>query len=297
MSKGILLAGGKGTRLFPVTRYINKHLLPVYDKPLIYYPLTTLMLAGMRDILVISDPKGLPSLKQALGDGSQWGVHLTYRQQENPDGIAQGLLVAEDFVAGEPFSLVLGDNIFYGRDFATLLADAGAAATRSKAVVFTQWVSNPQDYGVLTTDRDGDPLTLVEKPINPRSHQAVTGLYFYDHRAIELVKTLVPSERGELEITDLNRLYMEKGDLIPVHLGRGFVWFDAGTTHNLLLASQMIEVMETHQRTGIAFPEEVAYRVGLIDLDAFCGLVALMPASAYRHYLDTLVEEFQESDG
>ena len=297
LRKGIILAGGKGTRLFPVTGYINKHLLPVYDKPLIYYPLTTLMLAGMRDILVISDSNGLPSLKQALGDGSQWGVHLTYGEQDTPAGIAQGLLIAEDFVAGEPFSLVLGDNIFYGRGFATLLSDAGTAATHSKAVVFTQWVSNPEDYGVLTTDREGTPLLLVEKPRDPRSHEAVTGLYFYDHRAIELVKTLVPSERGELEITDLNRLYMEKGDLVPVHLGRGFVWFDAGTTHNLLLASQLVEVMQMRQRTGIAFPEEVAYRVGLIDLDAFCGLVASMPVSAYRHYLDTLVEEFQESDG
>lgn len=293
LRKGVILAGGRGTRLYPVTGFINKHLLPVYDKPLIYYPLTTLMLAGVDEILVISDPNDLPDIEAALGDGSQWGISLSYKQQAKPGGIAEGLLIAEEFIAGEPFSLILGDNIFYGHHFSQTLVDAAAAAIDG-AVIFTQWVANPRAYGVLKTDRDGAPVSLVEKPAEPASNQAVTGLYFYDHRAVDFAKTLKPSDRGELEITDLNRLYMEDGSLKPVALGRGFIWFDAGTTHNLLLASQLVETIQTRQRTGIAFPEEVAVRMDLISLDDFCALVKGMPSSAYQDYLKMLAEELVE---
>lgn len=290
MRKGIILAGGHGTRLFPITNFINKHLLPVYDKPMIYYPLTTLMLAGIEEILIISNPDDLPVLREALGNGRQWGLKLSYLPQETPKGIAEGLLIAEDFINREPFALILGDNMFYGRDFSSLLVKA-ASMTDRNAVIFTMWVSNPTAYGVLETSREGKLLSIIEKPQNPASHQAVTGLYFYDKRAVEFAKSLNPSERGELEITDLNRLYLEDGTLNAIHLGRGFIWFDAGTTHSLLRASELVQIMQSRQRTGIAFPEEVAYNKGLINFKTFSALVAEMPQSAYQTYLKGVIQD------
>ncbi len=293
LRKGIILAGGHGTRLFPITRSVNKHLLPVYDKPLIYYPLTTLMLAGVKEILIISNPGDIPMLRSSLGDGRQWGLDISYLPQQKPGGIAEGILIAEDFIAGDPFTMILGDNIFYGRDFSSILTSA-ADHTSSHSVIFTVWVDNPQAYGVLQTNAAGEPVSIEEKPQNPASHQAVTGLYFYDNRAVELTRTLKPSARGELEITDLNRLYLEDGTLVSLHLGRGFIWFDAGTTHNLLRASELVQIMQSRQRTGIAYPEEVAYRKGLVDFGTFRDLVKAMPGSAYQDYLKGLVSDIQE---
>lgn len=293
LKKGILLAGGSGTRLYPLTRSVNKHLLSIYDKPLIYYPLTTLMLAGVSEILVISGPKDLPFLQAALGNGSQWGISLRYASQNAPNGIAEGILIAADFIAGDPFALILGDNIFYGRTFSSLLLDAAHLAT-NRAVVFTYNVADPTAYANIEIDAQGRPVALTEKPENPISDRAVAGLYFYDSRAVEFARSLRPSARNELEITDLNRLYLKEGHLHVIHLGRGFVWFDAGTTHNLLAASQLVEILQTRQRTGVAFPEEVAYRTRLIDFDAFVSLVKTMPSCTYRDYLDRLRLEIQE---
>ncbi|MEJ2378418.1 MAG: glucose-1-phosphate thymidylyltransferase RfbA [Pseudolabrys sp.] len=293
MKKGILLAGGSGTRLYPLTRSVNKHLLPIYDKPLIYYPLTTLMLAGVSEILIVSSPKDIPLLQAVLGDGARWGLSLFYASQESPNGIAEGILIAADFINGQPFALILGDNIFYGRTFSSLLLEAAQIACE-RAVVFTYNVGDPSAYGVIELDPDGSPVELTEKPQRPLSNRAVTGLYFYDGRALELARSLRPSRRNELEITDLNQIYLQEGCLHAIQLGRGFVWFDAGTTHNLLLASQFVEILQSRQRTGIAFPEEVAYRTGLIDFDAFAALVNDMPNCAYRDYLDTLRQEISE---
>ncbi len=289
--KGILLAGGRGTRLYPLTRTVNKHLLPVFDKPLIYYPLTTLMLAGIREIFVLSDPRDLGAMREALGDGRQWGLEIQYGAQARPGGIAEGLLVAADFIGNDPFCLILGDNIFYGREFISTLLQAAELA-HDKAVIFTQPVAEPQRYGVVKLDAAGKPLMIVEKPVDPPSNEAVTGLYFYDRRAVSFARKLAPSKRGELEITDLNRVYLEAGDLVAKRLGRGLVWFDAGSPHNLLLAAELVQVIQARQRTGIAFPEEVAYRLGYIDLRAFYALVDAMPEGEYRQYLHSLREEF-----
>ena len=293
LKKGILLAGGSGTRLYPLTRSVNKHLLPIFDKPLIYYPLTTLMLAGASDILVISGPKDVPQLQATLGDGSQWGLHLSYATQDAPNGIAEGILIAADFIAGQPIALILGDNIFYGRTFSSLLLEAAQLAN-DRAAVFTYNVADPSAYGVIDLDAQGRPVALTEKPEKPLSNRAVTGLYFYDERAVAFARSLSPSKRNELEITDLNRRYLQEGHLHAIQLGRGFVWFDAGTTHNLLLASQFVEILQTRQRTGIAFPEEVAYRTGLIDSNAIDALVLSMPKCAYSEYLQTLRLEILE---
>ncbi len=289
--KGVLLAGGRGSRMFPLTRTVNKHLLPVFDKPLIYYPLTTLILAGVQEIMVLSDPRDLGSMREALGDGRQWGLTIHYGSQARPGGIAEGLLVAADFVGDEPFCLILGDNIFYGREFISLLHQAADEA-QSRAVIFTQPVADPQRYGVVKLDSNGKPLLIVEKPADPPSNEAVTGLYFYDRRAVGFARKLAPSRRGELEITDLNRVYLEAGDLIAKRLGRGLVWFDAGTPQNLLLAAELVHVIQARQRTGIAFPEEIAYRQGLINLRAFYALVDAMPDGEYRSYLSSLRDEF-----
>jgi glucose-1-phosphate thymidylyltransferase len=293
LKKGILLAGGSGTRLHPLTLSVNKHLLPVYDKPLIYYPLTTLMLAGVSEILVISGPKDLPLLQKALGDGSKWGLSVSYAAQTAPNGIAEGVLIGADFIADEPFALILGDNIFYGRTFSSILHDA-AQMTTDRAVVFSYSVADPSAYGVIELDANGEPVALTEKPARPLSNRAVSGLYFYDSRAVEFARSLSPSKRNELEITDLNRIYLQDKRLHAIHLGRGFVWFDAGTAHNLLLASQFVEILQSRQQTGIAFPEEVAYRMNLIDFDAFSALVTNMPKSSYSDYLDRLRREILE---
>lgn len=290
LRKGILLAGGSGTRLHPLTLSVNKHLLPIYDKPLIYYPLTTLMLAGVSEILIISAPKDIPALKALLGDGSKWGLSLSYAGQAAPNGIAEGILIGAEFIDGEPFALILGDNIFYGRTFSSKLLEAAQMAA-DRAVVFSYSVADPSDYGVIEVGADGRPTALTEKPSRPLSNRAVTGLYFYDARAVEFARSLRPSPRNELEITDLNRIYLQEQRLHATHLGRGFVWFDAGTTHNLLLASQFVEILQSRQQTGIAFPEEVAYRTELIDFDTFAALVKCMPRCAYSDYLDRLRRE------
>ena len=294
MRKGILLAGGSGTRLFPITTSINKHLFPIYDKPLIYYPLTTLMLAGIDDILVISGPQHLRSLQEFLGDGQRWGIRLSYAEQAKPAGIAQALLIGSNFIGDEPVALILGDNIFYGHPLVDMLLDAGQRAANGSAVVFTYQVSDPRAYGVLECKPDGSPFAIFEKPTAPKSDRAVTGLYFYDQHAVEFARRLKPSARGELEITDLNRAYLEKQHLIPIHLGRGYVWFDAGTSQTLIQASLFVEILQTRQRTGIAFPEEVAFRMGFIDLAGFEKCLGAMPNCAYRSYLDRLVEDFRE---
>ena len=290
--KGILLAGGRGTRLYPITRAVNKHLLPIYDKPLLYYPLTTLMLAGVREVLVISDGADIGDLRRSLGDGAQWGLSIAYAAQHKPSGIAEGVLIGADFVGREPFCLALGDNIFYGHGIGEILGEAAHRAAGGKAVILTQPVADPRQYGVVKLDAHDRPVQLVEKPADPPSNQAVTGIYFYDSRAVAFAKQLRPSARGELEITDLNRVYLECGDLIAKPLSRGIVWFDAGSAQNMLLAAELVQVVQSRQRTGIAFPEELAFRLGLIEQSAFVALVDAMPHSEYRTYLETLRDEF-----
>jgi glucose-1-phosphate thymidylyltransferase len=290
-----LLAGGSGTRLFPVTATINKHLFPIYDKPLIYYPLTTLMLAGVRDILVISGPGHLSALRSLLGDGQRWGIRLSYAEQPRPAGIAEALLIGADFIGDDAFALILGDNIFYGHPLGDTLQAAGQSAADGSAVVFTFQVADPRDYGVLEYGPDGTPNAIHEKPIAPKTDRAVTGLYFYNAEAVQVARSLKPSGRGELEITDLNHAALTRGKLKAIHLGRGFVWFDAGTNQTMLQASLFVEILQARQRTGIAFPEEVAYRMGFIDFGAFARCAAAMPACAYRSYLDRLIEELAET--
>ncbi len=286
--KGVILAGGHGTRLYPLTTAVNKQLLPVYDKPMIYYPLTTLMLAGIRDFLVISGPQALPQFQSCLGDGSQWGVHISYAAQASPDGIAHALLIAEDFIAGCPTALILGDNIFYG---AGLPAQLHRAIGRHEgATIFSYPVSQPEAFGIVTLDADGKVLSLEEKPSNSKSNLAVPGLYFYDAEALQIARTLSPSARGELEITDLNRVYMERGKLRAEMLGRGSAWLDGGTPQTLFDASQFVMVME--QRTGlkIACPEEVAYRTGFMSRESLWQTVNKLPRGEYRNYVARLVE-------
>ncbi len=281
--KGILLAGGAGTRLLPATLAVSKQLLPVYDKPLVYYPLSTLMLAGIREVLLISTPQDTPRFQQLLGDGSRWGLSLSYAVQPRPDGIAQALLIGRSFLDGESCALVLGDNIFHGNDLTGLLAQAAARTTG--ATVFAYPVNDPERYGVVEFDAQGRALGLEEKPKAPRSRYAVTGLYFYDGQAPELAARLQPSPRGELEITDLNRVYLERGALDVVALGRGMAWLDTGTHDSLLEASQFIQTIEKRQGLKVACPEEIAWRQGWIDDAALEVLAGALGKSGYGDYL------------
>jgi glucose-1-phosphate thymidylyltransferase len=287
--KGIILAGGSGTRLHPVTESISKQLLPVYDKPMIYYPLSALMLAGIREVLVISTPQDTPRFEQLLGDGSRWGIHLQYAIQPSPDGLAQAFLIGRDFLAGEGCCLVLGDNIFFGHDFAKALRSA--ADQPSGATVFAYAVNDPERYGVVEFDANRKAVSLEEKPKQPKSRYAVTGIYFYDNQIVSVAESIKPSPRGELEITDVNRWYLEKGQLTTEVLGRGMAWLDTGTHDSLLEASMFIQTIEKRQGLKVACPEEIAFRQGYITREQLAALAARLGKSTYGEYLKRLLEE------
>ena len=287
--RGILLAGGSGTRLHPLTRAVSKQLLPIYDKPLVYYPLSTLMLAGIRELLVISTPHDLPLFERLLGDGTEWGMKFDYAEQPRPEGIAQAFTIGEKFLDGRASTLILGDNFFYGQSLRKQLGDA--AARLDGATIFAHRVRNPEEYGVVTFDGTGKAVSLVEKPANPPSRFAVTGVYFYDREAVELVRKLKPSARGELEITDLNREYLNRGTLTVEQLGRGSAWLDTGTPDTLLQAAQFVQTIEERQGLKIACPEEIAWRNQWIDTAQLEKLAAPLEKTAYGRYLREVTQE------
>ncbi|HEX2460200.1 MAG TPA: glucose-1-phosphate thymidylyltransferase RfbA [Vicinamibacterales bacterium] len=287
--KGIVLAGGSGTRLYPVTQVVSKQLLPVYDKPMVYYPLSTLMLAGISDILLISTPQDAPRFESLLGDGRRWGLRLRYEVQPRPEGIAQAFLVGRDFIGGDRVVLVLGDNIFHGHDLTELLK--GAAARERGATVFAYPVDDPGRYGVVEFDSRGKAVSIEEKPRQPKSRYAVTGLYFYDNRVVDIAAKLKPSARGELEITDVNRAYLERGELDVIPMGRGMAWLDTGTHETLLEAAHFIETIERRQGLKIACPEEIAYRMGFIDAAQLEALARPLEKSGYGEYLRRVLSD------
>ncbi len=283
--KGIILAGGSGTRLYPLTMVTSKQLLPVYDKPMIYYPLSTLMLAGIKDILIISTPQDLPNFERLLGDGSRYGVSLSYKVQPSPDGLAQAFLLGEEFIGDEPCAMVLGDNIFYGNGFRRLLQEAVQNGENGTATIFGYYVNDPERFGIVEFDENGKVISVEEKPKQPKSNYCITGLYFYDKRVVEYAKTITPSARGELEITDLNRIYLECGDLNVKLLGRGFAWLDTGTMDSLLDASDFVQMIQKRQGIEISAPEEIAYLNGWISKETLLSAAAEYGKSPYGEHL------------
>ena len=286
IKKGIILAGGSGTRLYPLTVAVSKHLLPIYNKPMIYYPLTTLMMTGITDILLITTPQDQYLFQRILHDGSQWGINIRYEVQQRPGGLAEVFVISKEFIGEDSCVLILGDNIFYGNSLSQILTSA--ARQESGATIFAYWVKEPSLYGVVEFDQNGQPIGLEEKPPNPKSNYAVTGIYFYDNKVVDIAATLKPSRRGELEITDVNRVYLEDKKLRVEQLGRGFTWLDTGTPDLLLQASNLIQTIEERQGLKIACPEEVAYRMGYINAEQLMGLADSIPKNSYQEYLSRI---------
>lgn len=289
MRKGIILAGGHGTRLYPMTKSVSKQLLPIYDKPMIYYPLSVLMLADIRDVLIISTPQDTPRFHELLGDGASWGLNLHYQVQESPDGLAQAFILGKDFITNQPSALILGDNVFHGNDFQNLLKTANDA--QDKASVFAYYVDDPERFGVVDFDKNGKALSIEEKPTQPKTNYAVTGLYFYDKHVCDMAQSLTPSARGELEITDLNALYLQQDKLLVHRMGRGYAWLDTGTDDSLLEAAQFIAILQKRQNLKIACPEEIAFRKGWINAENLEKLASSLSKNAYGQYLMRILRE------